>query len=214
MKKTIITTFCGLFFAHLGISQNTLPATGNVGIGTLNPTARLNVNGRAVIDSALFVKDSIRVQKDLIVEQDVRINGKLTINENSVAKNNFKIKGDLKLPNILTDNSATRMMMLDSDGSAREMDFNTFALKVLNFTYDPWPNEFDICDVPGYTNNPVWNNGPNKIYSECPEVFVGIGNSAPRVSLDVNGNAYISKIQLGLADPNIPTAAYFQNDID
>src|SRR5690606_38886565 len=80
--------------------DNSIPTTGNVGLGTLNPCARLNVNGRAVIDSALLVKDSINIEKDLIVNQNVRIEGSLSVNENSTANNNFKIKGLLELPNV------------------------------------------------------------------------------------------------------------------
>lgn len=61
MKKLLITlAVCN--FAYFSIAQdNTLPTTGNVGVGTLNPTARLNVNGSVKIDSSLVINDSLRV---------------------------------------------------------------------------------------------------------------------------------------------------------
>ena len=77
-----------------------------------------------------MVKDSINVQKDLIVEENVRIEGKLVVYDNSVARRNFKIKGDLKLPNISVDSTSTKILMLDNTNTARAMDFNTFAKKV------------------------------------------------------------------------------------
>lgn len=55
---------------------------------------------------------------------------------------------------------------------------------------------------PAVTLSPTWGNGPNKIFSYCPEVFVGIGTNAPRVSLDVQGGTtYTRRIALGDADP-------------
>lgn len=54
-----------VIFAHLSnnsFSQsNSLPTTGNVGIGTTNPCMKLQVNGSARIDSTLMVRDSIGI---------------------------------------------------------------------------------------------------------------------------------------------------------
>lgn len=67
--------------------QNTLPTTGNVGIGTLNPDSRLNVNGNVKIDSTLTIIDSVRIQKNLRVEQDVRFLGLAKMNDVKVLDN-------------------------------------------------------------------------------------------------------------------------------
>ena len=207
MKRLILLCFAINLSVSYG-QDNTLPQTGNVGIGTLSPTARLSVNGRAVIDSALVVKDSINVQKDLIVEENVRIEGKLVVYDNSVARSNFKIKGDLKLPNIASDPNTTRVLMLDANDNAREIDFNTFAERVIDFGYSPYPNTLNICELVDYTDAPVWQNGPYKIYSECQQVNVGIATRVPRVNLDVLGTTFSRKLALGVADP-VNSLGYF-----
>lgn len=116
--------------------DNSIPTTGNVGLGTLNPCARLNVNGRAVIDSALLVKDSINIEKDLIVNQNVRIEGGLSVNDNSTANNNFTIKGTLELPNVSGQNDFTnyRPLIVDENGN------------VYKSTINPWPSDGDDYD--------------------------------------------------------------------
>ena len=52
-------------------AQNTLPTNGKVGIGTINPSARLDVNGHTKIDSTLTVKDSVRFKSKLTVDEKV-----------------------------------------------------------------------------------------------------------------------------------------------
>ncbi|MDG1331972.1 MAG: hypothetical protein P8P74_06565 [Crocinitomicaceae bacterium] len=94
MKKALL--FLGLFTASISFAQNnTLPTSGNVGVGTLNPDTKLEVNGNVKIDSCLIVKDS------LIVMSDMRIEGGIKMHDNSVAEDNFKVKGHLKLPTFL-----------------------------------------------------------------------------------------------------------------
>lgn len=69
MKKLFIT-ICSitLGFASLNAQQeNILPDQGNVGLGTLNPSAKLDVKGNVKIDSSMMVK------KNLVVEGDVDI---------------------------------------------------------------------------------------------------------------------------------------------
>lgn len=55
--------------------------------------------------------------------------------------------------------------------------------------------------------NPTWSNGLNKIFSECPDVFVGIGTNAPRVKLDVIGKIYGGSLSIG-ADPLLNNARF------
>ena len=44
----------------------------------------------------------------------------------------------------------------------------------------------------GIVTNPEWRNGPNKLFSACTEVNVGIGKSDPNYRLDVKGQTAIS----------------------
>ena len=43
--------------------QNTLPTTGNVGVGTTTPDVKLQVNGTMRVDSSLTVKDTAVFEK-------------------------------------------------------------------------------------------------------------------------------------------------------
>lgn len=76
-----------LFLTTSAFSQtNTLPASGNVGIGTTSPSAKLTVNGSARIDSTLTVRDSMvvdngaHIKSDLQVDGNTTLEGKLTLN--------------------------------------------------------------------------------------------------------------------------------------
>src|ERR1700739_4617436 len=48
------------------IAQNTFPSTGNVGIGTTNPGATLEVNGNARIDGPLTIQNSGTTQQFVV----------------------------------------------------------------------------------------------------------------------------------------------------
>ncbi|HRO76813.1 MAG TPA: hypothetical protein PLP27_11765, partial [Crocinitomicaceae bacterium] len=71
---------------------NTLPPTGNVGIGTTTPTSRLQVNGTAQIDSSLYVKDSIIIQKSAVVKDVLRVDSDVIVKGDINVKNDLKVK--------------------------------------------------------------------------------------------------------------------------
>lgn len=210
MKKLFTTILvCGV--AYLSFSQdNTLPTSGNVGVGTLNPTARLNVNGNVKIDSSLVINDSLRVNKTIRVMDKVYIEGKTVMGDNAVVKQNFKVlgntnfdgnatvDGNLKLPNAETlstsnfTNGNFSFLVLNDNGVAKKGGPDD----LLNAIYSPVNKQ---C-VEGPIVNPTWSNGPNKIYVNCPQVFVGINTSQPRSSLDVKGTTYTNNLAIGV-DP-------------
>lgn len=94
MKITIQTGFWAmlLLFGNQSFSQtNSIPSSGNVGIGTTSPTSKLQVNGSARIDSMLMVKDSLVVNKTATIKSDLKVIGKATI------KNDLKVAGETTL---------------------------------------------------------------------------------------------------------------------
>lgn len=187
MKKLLTITL--LAICQIGgaiyAQNNTLPTTGNVGIGTLNPSSKLDVNGHVRIDSTLMVKDSLLIKKDARVLEDL------------------KVEGQLYLPNISFVNGLTNTEILVKNGNGQVVK-----APILSFgeiIYDLATCEYDVN---GVVANPMWSNGPNKIYTMCPDVFVGIGNFNPKVSLDVTGPISGSRLALGVTDPENSTANF------
>lgn len=92
---TKFTVVSAVFFAVNSIQAqtNTLPPSGNVGIGTTNPTSRLQVNGTAQIDSSLYVKDSIIIQRSAVVKDVLRVESDVIVKGDINVKNDLKVKG-------------------------------------------------------------------------------------------------------------------------
>ena len=145
----------------------------------------------------------------------VYIEGKTVMGDNAVAKQNFKVMGNanfdgnatidgvLKLPNTstLSNNNITLgnfdFLLLNENGAARKGSFEELAGKFVSTIYNTnFPFEPTLCSLPGY--NPIWANGPNKIFTGCPEVNVGIRTDNPLFALHVIGEgAFSSGIRLG-----------------
>ncbi|MGV3613400.1 MAG: hypothetical protein ACO1N0_20750 [Fluviicola sp.] len=167
MKKiTYLLSLAALLTANQSFSQeNTISENGNVGLGTGStaPTARLTVAGSTRIDSTLVVGDSVFMSSNARVGADL------------------KVDGDLYLPNISTLNSIHEEYILVSgeNGITKKVSFGT-----LKDTYYNSPCSL----VGGIVASPSWANGPNKLFVECPQVWVGIGTNTPTRHLDVRGD--------------------------
>ncbi len=216
MKKVLIA-FTVLLSSHALFSQdNTLPTTGNVGVGTLSPSERLEVNGNMKIDSSLIVNDSVRVNKTFRVMDKMFVEGKAVFDDKVVVKENLNVEGNtnlggnatvdgvLKLPNTnaLSNNNLTNgsfdFLLLNANGAARKASYDTLLFHLKGGIYEPYPES--KCSANAVVQNPTWASGPNKIYSLCPQVDVGIGTNIPRSSLDVRGVTYTASLAVGV-DP-------------
>lgn len=228
MKKLLFSlSIFSLAFSSFS-QDNTLPTTGNVGVGTLNPTAKLDVRGNMKIDSSLVINDSLTVNKTIRVMDKVVIGGKTVMNDNAVAKQNFKVMGNanfdgnatvdgvLRLPNTnsLSNNNIEQgnfdFLLLNENGAARKGSYEDMlkGLKDGIYTehtpYDP----INECKTGGLY--PSWYNGIEKIYTQCLDVNVGIRTRDPLFALDVRGDGYFSKT-IKVGTPYSPNhSAFFE----
>jgi len=233
--KNLITAIIVIASSTLFAQDNTLPSTGRVGVGTLTPSAQLDVNGNMIIDSCLLIKDSLIVNKairamdrmiieqkmtmkgDAIVKQDFRVNGNSRVDGNLRTIGNVKVEGLLKLPNVNSLSNANiiagnyNFLAINNNGVTKSLNYADLLPSIIADLYMPsGPLIGDRCFDNTPISNPRWANGTNKIYTECPQVFVGVGTQTPRVQLDVVGGTgiYGRRISLGNVDPTIPNADF------
>jgi len=199
--------------------DNTLPTTGRIGVGTLTPSARLDVNGNMIIDSCLLVKDSLIVNKAIramdriiveqkmtmkgnaVVKQDFRVNGNSRVDGDLRTFGNSRLEGLLKLPNTGNLSNANvnagsfDLLLLNANGTAKKIDFNSFLNTMKNGIYS------SECGNFGETfESPTWKSvsvgaAYGYLYTgvNCP-ARVGIGTDTPLYELDVRGDQYLSGI--------------------
>ena len=178
--------------SYSGYSQtNTLPPSGNVGIGTTTPSSALQVNGTARIDSSLIVKDSIVIHKTARVKSDIKVDGNAVFKENALIKNDFKVQGNsVLIGDVVVKEGSLKVKSLgDTTQTEKGMLVVNKYGKVENggpvqsiIYAEPAPPTF-ACpqDANGNTiiSSPTWINAPEKMYllnHQCMEdVKVGVG---------------------------------------
>lgn len=205
-----------LFVSIIGTSitcysqENELPDSGNVGIGTTEPTEKLDVRGGARIDSTLNVGDSIVVTNSARVGEDLTVSGNAYFKNNASVTYDFDVQGttllnrtaisgDFFIQNLVDQTSFDGYDILlrnQNDGAVVKSTLEALQGNMYS----------KICStVNGVIQSPTWANGPNKIFVECPEVFVGIGTNTPLYNLDVRGKGYFST---GVQAGNIAANGY------
>lgn len=199
-SKLLALTF--MMISHQNIlTQNTLPTSGNVGIGTMTPNAELEVNGKADIIGSVKMRDSVVIEKRLTVDQDVLIKGESVFVGNAKAKEDFKVLGITKmkgdafvegafkfkgLENLMTVDD--RFLMIKPNGKTIAVEKGGLSdfIQLEAYGYD--------CKFSG-TNQPItayWKSTPSMNYgilstgAGCP-AKVGIGTDNPLAQLDVRG---------------------------
>ncbi|MCO5260102.1 MAG: hypothetical protein M9916_08160 [Crocinitomicaceae bacterium] len=204
--KTVLSIGCFFTLFTVSAQTNTLPPTGNVGIGTTTPSSRLQVNGTAKIDSSLIVKDSVTIKKNLRVEENVNFLGQTKMNNtrvfnNFVSDNSAKFNGIVKMPNLelpATLNNKN-VVLTNTNGALKIFPLDSLINFVQRGFYVP-PVQIDFYCTNVAPVAPIWFNGPYKIYSHCQDVNVGIATNEPRVNLDVRGTTFTERIAIN-SDP-------------
>lgn len=209
MKKNLTIQHLILLTLSLTFSATILAQNGN---GNGQPNNQWKITGNDA-DTNNFIGTinlrDIKFKTNNVEHLRLTKEGKLGLGtSNPAAKldvyGNVILRNLLRIPNTpLTNNLTDKyFIVIDALGNLE---------KTLVGNFPPWNPPITMCDMvnPDGTIgvlNPFWKPGLNKLYTECPSVFVGIATSTPRVSLDVRGNAYMNKLNLGIADPLLSEA--------
>lgn len=204
---SFIFIFTSYFFSQ---QQNNLQNQGNVGIGTTTPSKSFEVVGESEIHGKLSIDSSLLVKDTASFERNVSFSEKVDVTGEGKFRDNLRVYGGLEVvgPTMLYDNLQVGkkvffnnvntlntienegFLIIDSTGLVHKGGLKTFK----SLIYQP-----RLCntDVNGDITNPTWKNGLNKIFIDCPEVNVAIGNSNPQSRLHVSGKIRSSSIDAG-----------------
>jgi hypothetical protein len=150
----------------------------------------INVNGNVSIDSTLIVQDSVLMKSAVSVEgntsmrENASVSRDFTVDGDAYFNRNLTTQGIIFYPNVPTVSSEIADLdLLFFDRESGQIEKSGVA-EMAQFMYSKQ------CDIEnGIIVNPVWNNGPNKIFTPCPQINVGIGTTEPTHSLHVIGDA-------------------------
>ncbi|MCR9171932.1 MAG: hypothetical protein NXI10_05540 [bacterium] len=165
-------------------NSNTFPNNGNVGVGTSSPNAKLHVNGKMKVDSTMTVSDTLFVESTAQVSESFRVEGATEMQDVIIYGTTW-----MKGLQSINENDFGVLVSKDDGTVMRATPGELF----------PVPNQpVGFCDLQGnpYSTNPYWVSQPNRLYTACPDVFVGIGTETPRVKLDNLGTTYSRDLAL------------------
>ena len=125
---------------------------------------------------------------------------------------NFKLSGDAIFSNYADANdSLGKFLFVDQNGKTFPKTLDQLKNDLYAAPIGDLPAS--ICKLQGIQQNPTWSNGPNKIFSFCPEVFVGIGTNDPQKSLDVRGTTQTRSLEVGREYSNFSLISGFRTGV-
>ncbi|MNK12808.1 hypothetical protein D3C87_308850 [compost metagenome] len=203
ITQKVLSALTVLFLAvnqnHSFSQANSLPASGNVGIGVTNPSSKLQVNGSARIDSSLTVRDSMTVDRDAHIRSNLQVDGKTTLND------------DLILSSLIDSTFAEDgVLLVDSTGKVK----NAKSLKSL--VYAQAEQIHCLSDMNGGTvySAPYWQaqGMPNPIMylvnTQCsPDPRLGVGvKPTAKVHVQLNVGSQLHPLVIERRMSNNPNA--------
>lgn len=190
--KTLLLLLSGTLFCFSGIAQN-----GSTNSSNGQGVTQWKTNGN-IVDTNQFI--GTKNQKPLILKTDnterfrISQDGYIGIGTSSPQTKldvygNVTLRNEVYLPGLYSQNNLNSILFYnDQTGALMKGSVGSIG----NYIYEPKP-----CTA-GYQSNPVWWNGLNKIFVECPDVNVGIGTNSPEYALHVIGPGKFQTLKVGL----------------
>eukprot|EP00967_Tisochrysis_lutea_P145670 scaffold273818_cov14-Tisochrysis_lutea.AAC.1 len=179
--------------AHFKDDSNivmTIADNGLVGIGVENPTEKLHVVGNALIDS------NVRAKGELEVDGATKLKGALDVQSVATLSNALTVQGSTTLNNTLNVISDTTLQShltvlngMTGDGSnITNLDVDKVALGVLDVQYGGTGQNALTANKLLVGNGTGAVNAEADLHFDTTNARLGIAQSAPGHTLDVNGN--------------------------
>ena len=208
-NQYLILLILSLIFTTTSLAQNG-NGNGN-GNGQLNNQWKITGN---VADTNNFIGTTnlrdIKFKTNSIEHLRLTKEGDLGLGTSTPASKldvygNVILRNLLQLPNTPSTSSLANkyFLIVDSLGNVNKTPVTNYP------GWNPILTKCDLVNANGTMGilNPYWGSELNKLYSECPSVFVGIATATPRVNLDVIGKIYGNALSIG-SDPLLNTARF------
>lgn len=144
------------------------------------------------LSAAYAQQDSITTFDSLKVDNNLNVGNRLTIEGDARAESELRVGGVIYYPNAPTfsgDLESREFAVFNPNNGAVE---KSGIESILQQMYSK-----QCATVNGVVLNPVWQNGPNKIFHDCPDVFTGFGTNEPLHKVDVRGTTFTTNLLLG-----------------
>ncbi|MEZ4936792.1 MAG: hypothetical protein R2799_04280 [Crocinitomicaceae bacterium] len=222
MKKILLAVGGMILSASLFSQTNQISNTGNIGIGTTNPTKNLEVNGQTRLsgtvemDSMVIVKDSMIVEKDARIKENLKVEKNVYVLGTSTMIGDFTSQGTSNLEGTTYLNGQTYMTSLSNAPVNQNSLQNGYLLvqggngrvfrtPISEFSNIIYNAELGCLSNPNGSTTPQWQASPGQIVMKC-HGKLGIGTMSPQFKTQIIGNTHISKSLMVGESPNVHLA--------
>ncbi len=165
-----------------------ITASGNVGIGTSNPAARLDVEGNATATNLLLVSNDVDATKDSTLV--FSSNGRLGIGTTSPsnALHVVATSNPLRLQGLQSDNTQTDILVVDNNGVVKKRSLSSLTGIA---TYIRKTSNQTVTNSTTYQNDNalVYTASANEIFEFEAHMFISGGNGGIKIRVSIPSGA-------------------------